>query len=671
MISQSIKYRPDIDGLRGIAVLIVVLYHFFPGTFTGGFIGVDIFFVISGFLITKIITTEIDQKKISLSDFYSRRIRRLLPSIILVVFSSSIIGYFFMFTEEIQNLGRHIIGAVTFTSNFVSADEVGYFDTSANLKPLIHFWSLAVEEQFYLFIPVILITCYYNRISPLIILTILFLLSAYLGVFLESTEKNRYYLPHFRFWEILSGCLLAIYSSNTKEINIPSILIINRIRKINLSILKQVTYYASIAFLLISSISIDHSDHWPRKYALLIIICTCCIILFYKNTGKISILEWRPLNHLGLISFPLYLWHWPILVYYKLIFPSDNNLGGSILILILSALLAQATYVYLEKPLFKKPISSKQISSLIGLLLTLLSIGILFHSQSEAIYRPWLETAKSQTNQLVKYFPPVNHKRTCYQSLQQGIQKLHDKTYCWTDTNSPEIAFIGDSHAMALHSSIGSGKIDKKSILIARTGCPTLVGYDQYRENKLYPRCNKWGEEVAQLIEKINTITTVIISSRGPIYIEGNGYGAEPSKGISFRNSQTGATESSKIAFKFGLSSLIKKLENLNKKVIVIIDNPELGFNPKDCLNRFGFSSNTCEFSKLDYMNRNKDYHQILKEILLDHSNIKLYSTEQHFCYDGNCSAIQNNQLLYYDDDHISIDGSRLIIKDMIDKKMF
>ena len=212
------KYRPDIDGLRAVAVLSVVVFHAFPTLLKGGFIGVDVFFVISGFLISTIILKSLNNGTFSFREFYGRRVRRIFPALTIVLFSSLTLGWFGLLSDELNQLGKHVAAGAGFVSNLVLWSEVGYFDSSANSKPLLHLWSLGVEEQFYIVWPLLLWSAWKLRINVLLV-TLLIAGSS----FLLSLNKVGYditaafYSPQTRFWELLAGSLLAWYQLRGRD----------------------------------------------------------------------------------------------------------------------------------------------------------------------------------------------------------------------------------------------------------------------------------------------------------------------------------------------------------------------------------------------------------------------------------------------------------------------
>ncbi len=204
------KYRPDIDGLRAVAVLSVVGFHAFPSWVGGGFIGVDIFFVISGFLISTIIFDNLEDNSFSFIEFYSRRIKRIFPALLLVMISCFCIGWLVMFSDEFKQLGKHIAGGASFVSNFIFWGESGYFDTTAASKPLLHLWSLGIEEQFYIIWPLVLFLSWKLRFNLLAVSGMIALISFLLNLsILGEDAVAAFYSPQSRFWELLLGSVLA------------------------------------------------------------------------------------------------------------------------------------------------------------------------------------------------------------------------------------------------------------------------------------------------------------------------------------------------------------------------------------------------------------------------------------------------------------------------------
>ena len=210
---SHLPYRPDIDGLRALAVLAVVGFHASPRFVPGGFVGVDVFFVISGFLISGILLRDCAADRFSFADFYARRVRRIFPALIVILLATWAIGWYVLVGDEFKQLERHVAAGATFTSNILLWKEAGYFDPRAELKPLLHLWSLAIEEQFYLIWPPILYACWKRKLNILSAMLVIIAASFALNVALAPANGVAdFYLPTSRMWELLAGGLLAYAS---------------------------------------------------------------------------------------------------------------------------------------------------------------------------------------------------------------------------------------------------------------------------------------------------------------------------------------------------------------------------------------------------------------------------------------------------------------------------
>jgi peptidoglycan/LPS O-acetylase OafA/YrhL len=324
-------YRSDVDGLRAVAICIVVIFHMQRSLVPGGFVGVDVFFVISGFLITRLIVDALERGTFSLSEFYSRRIRRIFPALIIVLAVVWIIGWLTLLPDDFAELGRQILAGAVFASNLLNYSEVGYFDAPAASKPLLHLWSLGVEEQFYLAIPAFLIVAMKCRIPFPRILAITAVLSCAGNIALvRYSQRAAFYLPISRLWELLiGGCIpyaTARWSLQTE-----------RFRRESSSIL-GISLIGAAAYL------VPAAD-FPGWWAVPPVLGSALIIAAGPEATVNRALSRRPLVGLGLISYPLYLWHWPLLVLLR----GPTSKGRWIVAL--SVVLAAATYLLIEQPL--------------------------------------------------------------------------------------------------------------------------------------------------------------------------------------------------------------------------------------------------------------------------------------------------------------------------------
>jgi peptidoglycan/LPS O-acetylase OafA/YrhL len=338
---KHIAYRPDIDGLRAVAILSVLLFHAFPSVLPGGFTGVDIFLVISGYLISSILLSDIERDQFSLLNFYSRRIRRIFPALIVVLICVLLAGYLLLFQQEFHLLTRHVAASAVFYENFVLWKESGYFDAASQTKPLLHLWSLAIEEQFYICWPVFLYLGGRREMRSLALILAVAVVSFSYGLYLSYHDSAAaYYSPFGRFWELMVGSAL-VYVVRHKP---------DWARRYS-----NPLALAGLGVIAIGMAVINQQNHFPGWRALLPTIGAALVI----SAGPLAwinryILASRPFVWCGLISYPLYLWHWPVLVYSLLVVPQLGN-EGRMVVLVASFVLAALTYRLVEHVFRSKP----------------------------------------------------------------------------------------------------------------------------------------------------------------------------------------------------------------------------------------------------------------------------------------------------------------------------
>lgn len=344
------QYRPQIDGLRAIAVVSVILFHAGFPLIKGGFLGVDIFFVISGFLITSIVMRELDNGRFSFLNFYERRIKRILPALYLVMMVSFIIAWFVLLPDQMKGFSRSLIAASLMVSNIFFFRQTGYFDRDTELKPLIHTWSLGIEEQFYLIYPAILIAIFkFSRHKLSIWLFALLCISFFHAEMMWRIDQNKnFYLIFSRGWELMAGAWIAvitlhkeIYSKNHRNI---------------LGLL-------GLIVVLLSLFMMDRSMPIPSKYTLIPIFGTMLVLAFSDNSSFSGrVLSNKLLVGIGLISYSLYLWHQPILAFFKVEYGENISWQMVGICIVLTFVLSVLSYKFVELPCRKaKNISTRNI----------------------------------------------------------------------------------------------------------------------------------------------------------------------------------------------------------------------------------------------------------------------------------------------------------------------
>ncbi|HEY3858787.1 MAG TPA: acyltransferase, partial [Gammaproteobacteria bacterium] len=324
------KYRPDIDGLRALAVLAVLGFHAFPQAVGGGFIGVDVFFVISGFLISSILFANFEHQSFTYSGFYSRRIRRIFPALVVVLTAVFVAGWFLLLPGEYRQLGRYMAAGSGFVSNLLSWHEAGYFDNASDTKPLLHLWSLGVEEQFYILWPLLIGICWKYRFNFLAVTLLVAAASFGVNIYCATHYPDAdFYSPLSRFWELMLGGALA-YVTLHRPALLP--------KSGNLlAVLGLVMIAAGLRF-------IRADDAFPGWWALLPAVGTL-LLMTAPTTAWINrhLLSNRPMVGIGLISYPLYLWHLPLLAMARIMYLDTPPAWISAVLLLTSFVLATAT----------------------------------------------------------------------------------------------------------------------------------------------------------------------------------------------------------------------------------------------------------------------------------------------------------------------------------------
>lgn len=357
------KHRPDIDGLRAIAVLSVVGFHAFPSLVKGGFIGVDVFFVISGFLISGIIYENLDKGEFTFREFYVRRIRRIFPALIVVMTACFAFGWFSLLTDEYKQLGKHMAGGAAFISNLLLWKESGYFDNSAETKPLLHLWSLGIEEQFYIIWPLLLWLTWKRKFNFFAVTLAIAVGSFYLNIKgIKQDAVATFYSPFTRFWELMCGGLLAwvtIYKKTSfagVELKVDRITVSAIYRDRNKEvekgkILVNLSAFTGLALLAFGFEKITEDFSFPGVWAL-VPVSAAVLIISAGPTAWINrqILSTKLLVWFGLISYPLYLWHWPLLSFARILKSELPSRKIRIAAVVISIVLAWLTMKWIEKP---------------------------------------------------------------------------------------------------------------------------------------------------------------------------------------------------------------------------------------------------------------------------------------------------------------------------------
>ncbi len=492
--SRDDGYRRDIDGLRAIAVLSVVIFHAFPGRLPGGYVGVDVFFVISGYLISGVICGQLARGRFSFADFYARRIKRIIPALLVVVAACYAFGWITLLPDEYRQLGKHIAAGMGFVSNFALWSEAGYFDASASSKPLLHLWSLGIEEQFYLVWPLALWWFARMRRGALGLVVGVGTISFAINLATVHTSPvAAFYSPLSRFWELQIGCLLALLMRDWEPRDpMP--------RKIadGLSM-------AGVAALGISIALFSTDLAFPGPWALLPTGGTFLLIAsgpsgwFNRQVLSRNVLVW-----IGLISYPLYLWHWPILSFATIVEIGTPSTLVRVTAAIASVALAWATYLFVEKPIRFGPRRSFKVPALVAFSILAGLVGVGTYAQ-RGIPSRFPPEVQAIANFQYEYKTDARYP-DCWLSATQPFDGF--APFC-TDTSAGRGHAVvwGDSHAARLYPGLKAVLGDKIGLSqFTRDACPPMLGVAA-------PNCQKSNAWVIAQIAHLKPQTVILFAA--------------------------------------------------------------------------------------------------------------------------------------------------------------
>ena len=649
-------YRSEIDGLRALAVLPVIFFHAGFTSFSGGYVGVDIFFVISGYLITSIIINEKQNNNFSLINFYERRARRILPALFLVMLISMPLGWFLMLPDQFTDFGKSLYATSLFSSNILFWLQSGYFDGPAELKPLLHTWSLAVEEQYYLFFPILVMIIWNLGKKWMILLISLIglvsLVFAQIASY-ESPSANFYLLPT-RIWELVLGVLSAFYLFNKP----PGFNILNKNTSDILSIL-------GLGMIVFSVFIFNKFTPFPSFYSLLPTIGTLLIILFAtKNTRVGKVLSFSPLVGVGLISYSLYLWHQPLLAFGRI-----RNLGTlsnseTFFLIGISFILAFISWKYLEKSFRnRKGFFTRKKIFIFSFL------GIIFFSFSGLL----ISLNEGYKN---RYSVPED----IYESFKKpsltncfDLDNIHlvENWGCKLGKEKEKIDYLllGDSHSLSLKDIFHQAGIteEKQIFFTGASGCPPLINLVPAREDQANRDCKKLNERVQKFAVE-QGVKHIFLVARWSYYTDG-GY---DSKNIQYLKSGQLTTldkATSRLVFEKSLRSTLEFYKSKKITVHIITQVPSQEVNAKDAffIAYRNYKRNTEvsldeSLSKFSIDRKKHDRLQLYTKTVFkkNSSDMIIYDFDHIFCK-NKCLLGDSEGSFYYDDHHLSTNGAALI----------
>jgi len=649
---QTLQYRPDLDGLRCFAVCAVILAHTEVPGFSGGFVGVDVFFVLSGFLITAILATEISERTFTLIDFYERRARRILPALIFLLLSSTAFGFFLFPPWQMESFGRSMAGAAGFVSNFHLLDATGgYFGSNAKYEPLLHTWSLSVEEQFYVVFPIVLLIGFrmgkHGAIATVAILTAASLTTSVIAT--NTDSQKAFFLPHLRAWELGFGSLLALASFKAPSYRLAS-----------------ACSLVGAAFILAPVFLYSEGTSFPGAAAIPVILGTSLIIWSggQAETAVRLLLSSKPIVWVGKISYSLYLWHWPPLVVARTLGHGEITLTAALFSTGFAFLMAWLSWRFVERPYRKSgprsPFSRGRafrqsaiaILAILGLSwLLVASSGLSSRIPSEAAKAYLSATAMSEAETVCQDGTPTDPSSLCRLGRDSSSTSL--TTLLW-----------GDSHAGALTPGFeqwlsNNGRVGSA---IVKSGCPPALYL--LRLDSLGAECLKWNDDVISFLRDTPSIRTVILASRWPLFYHGTRPKTEAGRirSISIETTEPLQTSMGKTALEGSVRETLRILRELDITIYVLGSVPEIGWNvPKRLLNysfiRAPHSSNVPRIIP------EKRFEEPDAQIaaLSEGGGATFMSVANTLCSSSKCPITRDGHILYRDDDHLSEYGARLL----------
>ena len=652
-----LTYRAEIDGLRAIAVVPVILFHAGLAAFSGGYVGVDVFFVISGYLITSIILSEQEAGRFSLAAFYERRARRILPALFLVVFACLPFSWILLTPDELRSFAKSVIGVSTFTSNFHFWGESGYFDTDAELKPLLHTWSLAVEEQYYIVFPLLLMLL--HRIGRRIIPAMLVLLVLASFALAEYGARNQsaaaFFLLPARAWELLAGSLCAVYLRRNPE---PLAAFTG---------LQSMLALFGLLMILASVVLLDSNTPFPGVYALPTIAGTVLIICFARSGNMVGrLLALRFIVLAGLISYSAYLWHQPLFVFSRHAYASEPPASLMIALALLSMVLAYLSWRFIEAPFRdRKRFNRKQIWKLSGYgLLLLLLVGAAGHAmrgfpdrlsdKQRLIYE--VSREKNPGSKHCSSFDPDKGLR-----YQQCVPE---------GDFAARMLIVGDSHANAMMRALNM-TMQPDGVAVTQfthRGCQPISGVSESGQES---DCSLYNDAILDYVLGKGEEQFVVLAGRWSLAFEGNRFdngegGVEKGRNAALRplGEDRGMEESARRkALAESIRVHINTLLESGKHIILVYPVPEAGWHVPNLMLKHGDEHFTAGFASTDskrFMERAGPVMTVLDEI---GEHPRLYRVRPHewMCdreVAGRCITQREGMPLYKDDDHLSLQGS-------------
>jgi peptidoglycan/LPS O-acetylase OafA/YrhL len=662
------QYRREIDGLRALAVLPVLLFHAGFQSFGGGYVGVDIFFVISGYLITSIIINELHAGTFSIVKFYERRARRILPALFLVMLACLPFAWLWMSPTGLQEFSKSLVAVSLFLSNLLFWKEAGYFATANELKPLLHTWSLAVEEQYYVLFPLLLMLAW--RFVARRWLIGFLCLGALASLALSEWALTRYtsasfYLLPTRGWELLIGALAAFYLfSNNKHTE-------------NSSHLHQIASLLGVLLITYSIFSFDKFTPFPGINALPSTIGAVLIVLYANPQNVVGkILGSKLLVGIGLISYSTYLWHQPLFSFARYGSIQEPSKIVYLLLILLSLLLAFFTWKFVETPFRNKNITSRKQIFCFGLLgsLFFIAVGLI------GVYNKGFEKRFNMPASLSSSFGLTDRANACFDKPNSHISDdwlcdLGIKSVQTEDRTEVKPAFVvlGDSHAKSLFDAFNEAALQANihAVYSGTSACPPLLGIYVLRSDLAPVACHLMNQRMFDYV-KTNQIKKVFLIGRWSAYTEG-GYDGAAATWIGLTKDSKKQKAASRLAFEAGLKQTVAAYASIGAQLYIVEQVPQQTLNVKDLYYKIYVNDLEKVTDSIRELSVSKQQHVQLQAFVsplfkqyAQAGQINLVNFDDIFCDAEKCLFGSETQSYYFDNNHLTTEGGHLVVDEIV-----
>jgi peptidoglycan/LPS O-acetylase OafA/YrhL len=664
MQREPADHRRDIDGLRAVAVLAIVVHHAFPAFVPGGFVGVDIFFVISGFLITRIVAAEMADRRFSFTRFYLRRARRIVPAYVAVTAAVTALAAWLLLPRAFQLFGGSLAASGLFLTNVWFAQGMGYFAPQALQSPLLHLWSLGVEEQFYLVWPLLLAGLAWaplRRARPILLIV---LAAASLAGAQQLIAHNgavwAFYLFPTRIWEFLSGGALAL----------------GLVRSPRSAIVANFAAAAGLGFIAGSLFLVREATPFPGLAAMP--SCLGSVLVIWSGLGHAPVtaapLRWRAIVWVGLISYSLYLWHWPLLVLARVWLQRPLSALEAAITLIVSVGLAALTWRFVEQPFRKAPpqVSRRALALTLAPLLLMIAAGALIFATKGLPMRlaPAARAAAAFSG------TDINPARDlCFNRAR--LARPGCRFGAAADAGDYDVLVWGDSHADAITPGVVAWARTRGLSVREATkgGCPPLVDVRAVAPRRgEIPGCRDAAPFLLKEIAANPNLKVIVLAARWAMYADPTVVYDPDSPPISLQDARSRSTSTYPLGQALSRTLAAIAATHTGARIVIVGPVPELTFSPPDCVaqaRHLGRREWACWDAPAALpLIRAQKAEAAIREAVRVHPAARAVFPAGKLCTPASCLTVQRGTLLYFDDDHLSASGARMLVPGWLDEAL-